>query len=281
MEKTFQAIAGISEIADKYDALILDIWGVIHDGQATYPGVLECLDSLKAADKKILFLSNAPRRSTKVKAVLRKFGIQNHHYIDAVSSGETSFHYISKHEPANSKFVYIGPEKDRDLMNGSSFVQTESPEEATFALATGFDNDSSTLEEKLPQMEACLKAGLKLYCANPDLLVVRQNGTKMLCAGVIGEEYAKMGGEAKFIGKPHPEVYERCFEIFAENGVNDKSRVLAVGDNLDTDILGANQVGIDSALCLGGVLKAQTKPAEEIIEEMGVYPTYTIPQFNF
>lgn len=269
-------INSISEIADNYNALILDIWGVIHDGEATYPNVLPCLEALRAEGKKICFLSNAPRRAGKVAAALNKFGITPNLYDHVMSSGEAAFHIIAKQEKAASKFIYIGPQKDRDLLDGSGFIETENAHEAAFAVATGFDNDDSVLAEKLPQIEACLAAKLKLYCVNPDLLVVRQDGTKMLCAGVIGEHYRDAGGETEFIGKPYAGVYERCFELLA--GV-EKARICAVGDNLETDIIGANQAGIDSVLCLGGVLKGEPTPLPELLAQHGCQPNYAIPSF--
>ena len=268
----------VSDFADNYDAFILDIWGVIHDGGATYPGVVECMKSLHAAGKQIIFLSNAPRRASKVMDVLGKFGITRDLYHGAISSGEAAYDIIGSQEKDGAKFVYIGPEKDRDLLNGLNLQEVESAAEADFCVATGFDNDASTLEEKLPQIQDCMDAKLKMYCVNPDLLVVRQDGTRMLCAGVIGEYYRDKGFETEFIGKPHGQVYEQCFKLL--QGVA-KDKICAVGDNLDTDILGGNAIGIDTALCLGGVLLGAEKPVEELAKEVGANPAYTIPSFNF
>ncbi|PIR33126.1 MAG: TIGR01459 family HAD-type hydrolase [Alphaproteobacteria bacterium CG11_big_fil_rev_8_21_14_0_20_44_7] len=273
-----KTLSKVSEFIDKYDALILDIWGVIHDGQATYPGVVECLQELRAADKKIIFLSNAPRRAEIVAQVLGKFGITQDLYDTAISSGEVTYKIIARDEKAGSKYLYIGPEKDRALLDGLDVEEVSEAANADFALVTGFDEDDSTLQEKLPQIEAALANNLKLYCANPDLLVVRQDGTEMLCAGVIGEYYAEKGGDVRFIGKPHGDVYEAAFEILH---LTPRERIAAVGDNLDTDILGANRVGIDSYLCLGGVLKNETTPFVELIKKAGAEPTATIPQFNW
>ena len=301
--------SSVSEFADKYDAFILDIWGVIHDGSATYPNVVECMQALRAAGKRIIFLSNAPRRASKVSVVLNKFGITENLYDGVISSGEAAFNII-KSLPAKStdfaieqrgtpradgsvglltsplnhsttqllNFLYIGPEKDRDLLDGSGLQEVQSAAEADFCVATGFDEDNSTLAEKLPQIEDCMAAGLKMYCVNPDRIVVRQDGTEMLCAGVIGEYYRDAGFETEFIGKPYKQVYEQCFELL--KGIP-KDKICAIGDNLDTDILGANAVGIDSALCLGGVLMNSDRGIAELAAEIGAKPTYTIPAFRF
>jgi len=263
-----------SEIASNYDAFIVDLWGVIHDGQNLYPGVMQTLQALKSMNKKVLFLSNAPRRAEKVKEVLGNFGITPDLYIDAVSSGEVTYQ-ILKINYASAKYIYIGPDKDRCLLGGLNFEEVSDASKADFAITTGFDKDDSTLAEKLPQIESCLKAGLKLYCANPDLIVVRQDGTKMLCAGVIGEYYQQEGGKVEFIGKPHKEVYEYALKALGTN------KILAVGDSPETDIKGANNMNIDSVLLLGGILKAESRPLAEVLIEKQAEPTYIIENFSW
>ncbi len=271
-------LSKISELYDNYDGFILDIWGVIHDGQAVYPGVIECMRSLREAGKEVVFLSNAPRRAGKVKSVLAKFGITEDLYKDVLSSGEVAYQELSKHASGNSKYYYIGPDKDRDLLEGLGFTEVNNPEEAAFAVTTGFDNDNSTLDEKLPQIEIALALKMKMFCVNPDLIVVRQNGSKMLCAGVIGEYYRQNGGEVEFIGKPYSKIYEYAFAKFS-SGIK-KLRIVAVGDGFDTDILGAANVGIDSVLCLGGILSVTGIPVAELVERFGISPSYTIAHFN-
>lgn len=294
----------LADFAHKYDAFILDIWGVIHDGVETYPDVVECLQALRGLDKKIIFLSNAPRRAEKVKNVLAKFGITQDLYDDAISSGEAAYHILSKLPPKSTdlgmeqrgtpradgsvglltspnkplNYIYIGPEKDRDLLDGLDLQEVENAAEADFAVATGFDDDHSILDEKLPQILDCMEHNLKMYCVNPDLLVVRQDGSKMLCAGVIGEHYRDNGYKVEFIGKPYRQVYQQCFDLLAGIPLE---KICAVGDNLDTDIMGANDAGIDSALCLGGVLMNSETPIEELSAKIGAAATYSIPAFKF
>lgn len=270
----------VSEFIDKYDAFILDIWGVIHDGEEAYPGVLKCMEQLKKAGKEIIFVSNAPRRAEKVKKVLTKFGVTENLYKAAISSGEVAWQLLAqtpKLQPEN--YLYIGPEKDADLLEGLNYRPVEKASAAKFALATGFDNDDSTLEEKIPQINDALANKLKMYCVNPDLIVVRQNGTKMLCAGVIGEYYSDNGGDVEFIGKPYPGIYDQAIATFSPNIL--KPRIAAIGDSLITDVLGANNSGIDSILILGGILKEETAPLSELISRAGATPTATLPQFNW
>lgn len=264
----------ISDIAKNYDGFILDLWGVIHDGQNLYPGVMETIQNLKNMGKEVVFLSNAPRRSHKVKQVLKNFGITEDYYIEAISSGEVTYQIIKKQKSNN--YYYIGPKKDQDLLNGLDLTEVTDATKADFAVTTGFDYDDSTLEEKISQINECLKAGLKLYCANPDLIVVRQNGTKMLCAGVIGEYYEKAGGQVEYIGKPHIDVYDYALKYFKP-----KAKILAVGDGPETDIKGANNMNIDSVLVLGGILKAETRPLPDILQEKQAKPNYVIDNFSW
>lgn len=281
-------LSKFSEIIDHYDSYIIDLWGVIHDGQNLYPGVKQTMDELKERGKKCVFLSNAPRRSSKVKAVLGKFGITEDYYIDALSSGEVGFRIINA--SAAKKYFYIGPQKDRDLMEGSKLEEVAKAADADIAICTGFDEDNSTLDEKMPQIKEVLAAGLKMYCVNPDLIVVRQDGTKMLCAGVIGNYYKEQGGNVEFIGKPHAKVYEYVTNIFNKGQTELSSpvcysdigkRILAIGDGPETDIKGANNAGIDSLLVLGGILKAEKRPLAEVLHEIDASPTFTAPNFGW
>lgn len=274
------------DIAANYDSFIVDLWGVIHDGHALYPGVMETLQNLKAMNKKVVFLSNAPRRAARVKAVLKKLGVTEDLYLGAASSGEVGYNIISR--LGVKKYFYIGPKKDQDIMDGSGLVETGA-KEADICVATGFDEDNSTLDEKLPQIKEALAAKLKMYCVNPDLIVVRQDGTRMLCAGIIGNFYKEQGGAVEFIGKPYHQVYRHTLNILGlpETDLSSpvcyagEGKVLAIGDGVETDIKGANLAGIDSALVLGGILKVEKRPLDEVLAEAKAKPTYILENFSW
>lgn len=248
---TIKSFNKTSQIIDNYDAFLIDLWGVIHDGLVIYPGVNDCLKQIKAAGKKVIFLSNAPRRASKAAEGLKRVGVEDGLYDHIITSGEVAFEYASTY-PTNlgKNFYMIGPDRDNGLFDGLEYQSTP-PEKADFVVVTGFENDESTLAEKLPELQECLKHNLPLICVNPDMVVVRQTGARALCAGVIAQEYKKMGGKISQFGKPHKSVYEKCFSLL--DGI-DKSRIAAIGDNLDTDIKGAVNEGIDSYLIAGGIL---------------------------
>lgn len=282
----------LSSIISHYDAFIVDLWGVIHDGQTLYPHAIETLEMLKAAEKKILFLSNAPRRASAVISALEHMGVARHLYMDAVSSGELCYRAFSHPQEGSfiadlsNKYLYIGPARDMGLLDGLPLSETTVATEASFVLAVGFDEDSSVLAEKMPVLQAAKAASLPMICVNPDRIVVRQTGERSLCAGILGEAYEELGGIVYYFGKPYRSVYETCFEML--QGI-DKSRIAAIGDSLETDIRGAMQIGIDSILVTGGILAeelgirpretADRVKLEQLCAAHDVLPTYVISSF--
>ncbi len=280
--------SGLSNIAENYEYFIFDIWGVIHDGNQLYPTVLETLKYLKSKNKKICFLSNAPRRSARAEVVLNKFGIDKSYYDFILTSGESAFDDLKENQNNNFQrfgrnYLYIGPNKDMDLLDGLGYKMVLNPSQADFAITTGFDHDNSTLQEKLPLAIQANNYKLIMLCINPDLIVVKQNGQEMICAGLLGLEYEKMGGVVNYYGKPFKIVYDMVFEKYNNPP---KSMFLAIGDSLETDIKGANDYGIDSLLLTGGILsnelgvKFWQDPAIENLNKLcnkyNIYPKHII-----
>ncbi|MFT6077767.1 MAG: HAD superfamily hydrolase (TIGR01459 family) [Myxococcota bacterium] len=272
----------ITTIAENYDYFILDIWGVLHDGTHVYDEVIEQLEYLRSLNKKICLLSNAPRRAQKVVNLLENLGIGRNLYDYILTSGEAT--YSSLFDSNNSQnYYYIGPEKDVDLLHGLGCNLVPDAKDANFAIVTGFDDGNYDISTKIPQLKTALENNLSLICSNPDLIVIKKSGEELLCAGIIAEEYKKMGGKVTYFGKPHQLVYEQVFKLFSNA---DKSRILAVGDGLETDILGANKNQIDSALIGGGILanKLNIKHGElpdeyllkKICDQYNAYPTFVI-----
>jgi len=281
-------ISGLSEIIQDYDYYIFDIWGVIHDGSKLYPNVLETLSYLRKNHKKICFLSNAPRRASKVESILNKFGINNQLYDFVLSSGESTFAELKDNQDNDyknfgKKYFYIGPEKDLDLLEGLFYQKVDELDKADFVLNTGFDNDNSTIHEKLPLAIQASKFRLPMLCVNPDLIVVKQNGEEMICAGALALEYKKLGGDVHYHGKPFKRVYEMVLEKFS---MPNKDSFLAIGDGLETDIKGANDFKINNVLVSGGILAKELKinfwqDANEILlkkvfDKYNIFPNYII-----
>ena len=268
----------LEEIIANYDALIVDLWGVIHDGTALYPHVAETLSLLHSLNKPVLFLSNAPRVSAKAQSNLDRLAIPRTHYLDIVTSGQVA-HDLLARDPNPKKYFYVGPGKDEDVLDDlPNCTRTDEPGLANFILCTGYEFDGQPHEEIVPLLVQLLH--LPMLCINPDIEVVKQDGTQILCAGAVATEFTQLGGKVAYIGKPFPEVYQVCKLLLGN------SRTLAVGDNPATDIKGANDAQIDSLLITGGVLKVRygestgEAEAREICSIAKVEPTYVLPGFT-
>ncbi len=275
-----QSITGLSQIASKYDALILDLWGVIHDGTQLYPGVHDALVELRKAGKKIILLSNAPRRAAKVEKVLNTLGIEAGLYDGVLSSGEAGYQWLEQNNaPLGKLYYYIGPDKDTDVMDGLGYARTYDLQAAEFVLNVGFGSDEPIPDENAPQLQEALSLALPMLCLNPDLEVVKISGERFACAGVMAHQYEAMGGKVVWFGKPFADVYEQCLGMLAPIK---KAKILAVGDSLETDIPGAQGFGIDCVLVTGGILKDQSLPElEAMCEELKLSPTYIAARFSW
>jgi HAD superfamily hydrolase (TIGR01459 family) len=272
------SIAGLSAIACAYDGYIVDLWGVIHDGIAPFPQALECLRRLQGTP--VLLLSNAPRRADAVRSTLQRLGVDDALYTHILTSGEATWQaLLSRADPwfarLGQQVYHIGPERDRGVLQGVGLEIAATPAEADFVLNTGPDDERDTdgLEAFTGELQACLAAGLKMVCANPDLEIVR-GGVRILCAGALAVWYQAQGGDVRYIGKPDAAIYTRAIAML---GV-DASRVLAIGDSLRTDIAGAANAGIDTLWVLGGIHAASVgdNPARAAAEH-GLTPTAIIP----
>lgn len=251
-------INGISEIVDKYDYYIIDLWGVLHDGTKAYPNALEALKYLHKNKKKVILLSNAPRRSRKALDKLNELGFTKDLYDYILTSGEVTYKY-AKNEVNGKNFFYIGPEKDRDLLDGAKKQEVAIASEANFALATGFEGFGSLFEEKKPQLDECLEAGLTMLCANPDRKVVNQKGEVQICSGLMAEYYKKNGGKVEYFGKPFPRSYQECKYFF---GSPPNEKICCIGDSFHTDIEGGNRAGTKTLLIAGGIYKDEINDSE-------------------
>ena len=275
----------VSAFADRFDALLLDIWGVVMDGVAPYPGAAECLAALAGAGKTVLLLSNAPRRAAQVADRLAGIGVARELYAGIVSSGEASRAAIAAGRIAGpgAAWYHMGPERDAGLLDGLDFVSAPLAR-ADFVLVTGLLDDDDTVAAHRGELDAARARGLPMVCANPDREVVRRGGRRALCAGALAEAYAARGGRVHYFGKPHPAVYDRCLEML---GGARPDRVFAVGDNLATDIAGARRRGLPAVLVQGGVLAealgvawgetARPEVLARLCRERGVVPDMAIP----
>jgi HAD superfamily hydrolase (TIGR01459 family) len=241
----------LSEIFDAYDTFVIDLWGVIHDGIRLNKKAIASIVELKKNSKKIVFLSNAPRPSAKVINFLLKMKMNKQLLTNVMTSGEAAMYAINQNK-FGKKFFHLGPPRDASVFEKVKDNKTNI-DDCDFILCTGlFDEDDPDLnkvqlhENHLDYYKNFLIKHIskKLVCTNPDLTVHRGNKEEY-CAGYIAKIFEELGGKVTYYGKPHKEIYEMCFKP--------NEKVLAIGDNLRTDIKGANNLNKDCLFISNGV----------------------------
>ena len=245
-------LSHLSEIFDNYDTFVIDLWGVVHNGIKLNLKAIEAIDHLKINSKKIVFLSNAPRPSAIVINFLLKMKMDGKYLSNVMTSGEAAMHAINQNK-FGKYFFHLGPPRDISVFEKVKNNKTDI-EKSDFILCTGlFDEHEDDLEFYKNFLYKHISK--KLICTNPDLTVHRGN-IEELCAGSVARIFEKLGGEVVYYGKPYKEVYNMCFDK--------NERVLAIGDNLRTDIKGANNLNIDCIFISEGVHRAEHNNISEL-----------------
>ena len=240
---------GLQSIADFYDLFYIDLWGVVHNGEELHEKAIITLKKLLELNKKFVLLTNAPRPIDTVKVILEKMGMDENLRNHVFTSGEASLSYLNK-EHKSQKFYHIGPPRDFDLFRVFKNYKSNRINDCEYLLCTGlFDEHDKDLKYYKNLLEGYVNK--KMICTNPDLIVDKGN-KRELCAGSVAMVFEKMGGEVVYFGKPYPEVYNQSID-------NKNKKILSIGDNLNTDIKGANLLNYDSLLISNGIHKNEIK----------------------
>ncbi|HAH09502.1 MAG TPA: TIGR01459 family HAD-type hydrolase [Alphaproteobacteria bacterium] len=250
-------VYGLSELAPRYDALVSDVWGVIHNGVQAYPGASDALRQFRNMGKPVVLLTNAPRPQSVVAKQLHHFGIADDAYDAIVTSGDLTRAEIARRAAENGgplPSLYIGPDRDLGIFDEEMVVRTDL-DAAQVIICTGpYKDDEETPDDYRDMLERAAARGLAMICANPDLVV--QRGERIIyCAGSLAALYEQLGGMVWYAGKPHLPVYGRVDEELARAAGRaiPRMRVLMAGDGLKTDVLGANRAGLPVLLITGGI----------------------------
>lgn len=254
-----RTIPGIHALVAEIDDLLVDLWGVIHDGERPYGGAVDALERIAALpDKRVLFLTNTSRtREAVIRTLVETMGIDRRLFLDVVSSGDVTRAALVDREPS----IFDGlPPAPRAFHHGdASFVPwlfgdelplrwTDRVEDADLVVATGAAASRDAVDAALAALRPALARGARLVCTNPDRVIPRPHGAVGIGPGEIAHQYASMGGEVVLLGKPHPPIYAAARRRL---GGGDR-RLLAVGDLIDTDIRGARAAGMPSLLVTRG-----------------------------
>lgn len=280
-------VPGLSALAERYDALLCDVWGVLHNGHTAYPGVAEALGKFRAGGGHVLLLSNAPRPSTELPAMLARMGIPADAYNGILTSGDATRDCLKAHTFGRACY-HIGPARDLPLFEGTG-VDIVDEDRGAFILVTGpFNDEVEGPEDYREAFTRLVDRRLPLICANPDI-VVERGPRHIYCAGALARLYEELGGSATYFGKPHGPIYgvarQRLMEI-AGRAIPD-THILAVGDGLATDMKGAVGQGIDALFVTGGIAAAKCGPDPEkpeaalvarLCAEAGLRPVAALPR---
>ena len=257
-------ISGLSEIAPGHDALICDVWGVVHDGHRHHAAAAEALYRFKEKHGPVVLLTNAPRVPSEVQAQCTSYGLPPDCYDAIVSSGGAARDELAaRARDRTLPLYYIGPDRDLPMIAGLDIARV-GIEEAEVALAIGLRDDMrETPDQYADELTAMSARGLVMLCANPDLVVHR--GERLVyCAGSLAKAYEDMGGPVVYYGKPHRPVYDSALAAAAATAKaanrQGPKRPLAVGDGLLTDIKGANGAGLEALFVADGVHGEDTRP---------------------
>jgi len=240
---------GLRSIVENYDIFYIDLWGVIHNGITLHKNAIEALEEITKANKEYVLLTNAPRPNKTVRLFLEKMGMNKEIGKKVYSSGEAALIYL-KRNFLDEKFYHVGPARDFDLFLDFKKNKILDIKESSYLLCTGLFEETG---EDLNYYKQLFTEHInkKMICTNPDLIVDRGD-KRELCAGSVALAFEKMGGEVVYFGKPFPEVYNQSIN-------NKEKKVLSIGDNLNTDIKGANLLNYDSLLISNGVHKNEIK----------------------
>ena len=249
---------GLKSIVGNYDIFYIDLWGVVHNGINFHKKAIQALEEISKAKKNYVLLTNAPRPNKTVQLFLEKMGMNKNIREKVYSSGEAAVRYL-KMNYLDEKFYHIGPPRDFDLFLDFKKNKINNIYESKYLLCTGLFEEQ---DEDLNYYKELFKdhVNKKMICTNPDLIVDRGN-KRELCAGSVALIFEKMGGKVVYFGKPYPEVYNQSID-------NKGKKVLAIGDNLNTDIKGANLLNYDSLIISNGIHKNEiNKQGVEIVSK--------------
>ncbi len=268
-------VAGLSEIAGRYDAILCDVWGVLIDGRRHFPEAAAALRRFRATGGRVVLITNASRPDAEVRDQLLDLGLPADCFDDLVSAGELTLHEIVAR--AGQACHHLGPPRDHGLFDAASQrlgapVRRVSQETADYVVCTGLlDERSETPQDYDARLIAMAARRLDMLCANPDI-VVGHGEALLYCAGALAERYACFGGRVLMYGKPHPPIYAAARERLKKlmGAAPDNSRILAIGDGAKTDLAGAGRAGLDCLFIVEGVHAGDLLTPDGAIDAAGL-----------
>jgi len=272
----FRPIIGLSQLADDYDALFCDIWGVVHNGRRPFDDAVEALKRYRAEVGPVILLSNSPRPSRAIPQQFIQVGIDDVFYDAIVTSGDATIDELSRRAPGPA--FKLGPERDDKLYEGLD-MNFADIDDAAFISCTGLFEESpgETPEDYRSLLQQGIDNGIPMVCANPDI-TVKVDGQTIYCGGALAELYTDLGGEVVYSGKPHPPIYRlaRAWLDEVAGHTPTADRVLMIGDNIFTDLVGAEREGLGTLYIQDG-LHGRDAELAAVLERHGIRADYIAP----
>ncbi|WP_386683951.1 TIGR01459 family HAD-type hydrolase [Loktanella sp. R86503] len=285
-----QIVHSFLDIASEYDAAFVDLWGCMHNGVRAFPDAVKAMQDYRKAGGRVILVTNAPRPWTSVQKQIQGMGIPDDSW-DAIATSGDSARAAMFQGAVGQKVWFMGEDHDQsffkpmDMLADPVDISQVPLDEADGIVCCGPADPHADPSVYRPQFLAAKQRGLKLLCANPDIVVDRGESREW-CAGALAKLYTEMGGESLYFGKPHPPIYDLARRRLSQlDGGADLTRIICIGDGIHTDILGAQQEELDSLFITGGLAAAETQttdmhPAEpalqSYLETQQVNPTYAI-----
>lgn len=246
---------GISDISDTYMGFIIDQWGVLHDGNKPYDGVVDCLKELKNRKKFIILLSNSSMRSEQTRQRLKQIGIGPSLYSTIVTSGDFICQGLKEgfglFNGLGRRCYTFSRGADLSMLDGTGVEVVDDVNDADFLLIIGSESPVMSISDYEPVLRTAVKRGLKALCANPDSRALL-GATYVMGAGLIARRYQDFGGVVHYIGKPHQPIYQYCMNLMKDKNVY-PGQIVMVGDTMAHDIMGGWASGLDTCLVKSGL----------------------------
>jgi HAD superfamily hydrolase (TIGR01459 family) len=257
-------VSSLAEISDDYEALFVDLWGCVHDGVAALPEAVAALQAYRKRGGIVVLLTNSPRPRASVEVQLEGFGVARDAWDTIATSGDSARAAMFQ-GAVGQKVFFMGTDDEQEaffrpigVISDALDITSVPLAEAEGIVCCGAEDASADPSVNRPTFLAAKNRGLKLLCANPDIVVDRGESREW-CAGALAALYTEMGGESLYFGKPHPPIYDLARRRLAEVSANiPDTRILAIGDGIHTDIQGAVGEDIDSLFITGGLAAAET-----------------------
>lgn len=286
MTDLLETIDTLTAVSGRYDALLCDVWGVVHNGETHFPAAAAALAQARKAGLAVVLITNSPRRNADVIAQLRVIGVPDDAFDRVVTSGDVTRDLIAE---GPRKVFHLGPDRDVTIYDGLD-VELVEEFEAQAVVCTGlFDDEAETPVDYVEMLTRLRARNLPFICANPDIIVER--GDRLIwCAGALARDYAQLGGRTLIAGKPHAPIYAAAMKAACEALGREIARgqALAIGDGMMTDVKGGADNGFDVLYISGGIhardygdpLRPDPARLAAFLEKHGYRPVAVMPRLK-